>query len=190
MKLIVGLGNPGTRYAGTRHNAGRRLVEYIAGKHSLKPVKKKPLHASLVSFEWENHPVILAWPETFMNVSGEAVGALVRHFDLDPAKDLLVAVDDTALPFGKFRLRARGSDGGHHGLASVQGVLGTAHYARLRFGIGSPVKPLLTLEDYVLSPFNKEEAKAMGRVLEKGSEACRLWTTQTAAAAMNAVNPC
>ena len=187
MKLIIGLGNLGSKYAVTRHNAGRSLVEYIARQFHLKFSKKSRLGASMASWEWEGCPVTLAYPETFMNVSGEAVGGLVRFFKCDPERDLLVVVDDTALPFGGMRLRPRGSDGGHNGLKSVTQHLGSSNYARLRLGIGMGLA-VMSLESYVLSPFSTEECEIFPCFLARGLEACQLWIGRSTEDAMNAVN--
>lgn len=189
MKLIVGLGNPGDKYSDTRHNAGRCLVEFAAHYHRTSFSKKKALETSLVTVDWEGHPVTLAYPEIFMNVSGRTVEALIRHFQVDPQKDLLIAVDDIALPLGRLRLRAKGSDGGHNGLKSIHQALGSGAYPRLRLGIGHPSEQSAqNVEEYVLSPFAAAEKKILKDVLEKGLEAFRLWASQPFSAAMNAVN--
>lgn len=190
MKLIVGLGNPGAHYAETRHNAGRRLIEYIARRNSRSISKKKSLEASIASWNCEGEETTLAFPEVFMNQSGTSVLALIRHFGLDAKKHLLIVVDDVALPFGRLRLRSRGSDGGHNGLKSIHESLGHSDYARLRMGIGAgeEEKAAERMEEFVLSPFDSREKKAMPPVLEKGAEACRLWVTQSIASAMNVVN--
>ncbi len=192
MKLIVGLGNPGSRYSETRHNAGRMLVERIASRHSLKFSKKSALGASLVSFDWDGEPAAIAYPETFVNASGEAVGRLVAHFRIAPQKDLLIAVDDVAIPFGTLRMRAKGSSGGHNGLKSIEAVLAGPEYARLRLGVGLGKEETAVespLKEYVLAPFTAIEKAKMGSFLDQGLEACRLWVTQSITAAMNAVNP-
>ena len=188
MKLIVGLGNPGDQYPDPRHNAGRRLVEFAAKHHSVSFSKKRVLESSFVTFDWENHLVTFAYPETFMNISGKAVSALLRHFRIDPRKDLLIVVDDIALPLGRLRLRAQGSDGGHNGLKSIHQTLGNGEYPRLRLGIGHPSESIENAEDYVLSPFQPAEKKVLREVMEKGLEACRLWVSQPFSAAMNVVN--
>ncbi len=190
MKLIVGLGNPGVRYSGTRHNAGRDLAGHIGKSEGLKWALKKSLQASLAKTCWGTQEIFLARPETFMNLSGEPVFRMVRHFSLDAAKDLLIVVDDVALPFGKLRLREGGSDGGHNGLKSINQLLATTVYPRLRVGI-SPLKPSGKIPDmtaFVLESFDREEKKAFKPVLEKAFEACRLWAGEPSAAAMNAVN--
>lgn len=187
MKLIIGLGNPGKKYSGTRHNAGRMLAEKIASFHG-KEWKAQPACQSLtVSLNWEGEQVVLACPETFMNRSGEAVGKLVQFYKTDPSRDLLVAVDEIALPLGTLRLRASGSDGGHNGLKSVQEFLATEIYPRLRIGIGSPGEHE-SLEDYVLRPFAAGESKRLEETLDRAVEACRQWLTQPIERAMNVVN--
>lgn len=189
MRLIVGLGNPGTSYGPTRHNAGRMLVEWIARRHQIRFSKKKNLKASLTRpFEWESSPVVLAYPEQFMNVSGISVALLCKDLNINPQKELLVVVDDAALPFGSYRLRARGSDGGHNGLKSIQQSVGTEHYNRLRAGIGSAQSALEPLEDFVLSKFDAQENKNLAGFLERGYEACRLWVSAPISKAMNVVN--
>ena len=188
MKLIVGLGNPGSSYQATRHNIGRRVIETLARLDSRKLEKKSRLLSSLASLKWEGQSVTLAVPETFMNESGRPVKALVEHFSIDPSQDLLIVVDDVALPFGKLRLRPQGSDGGHNGLKSVEEFLQSDCYARLRIGIASERLSGQTLKDYVLSAFKPEEERGMASVLEAGGRACRLWTSASIAEAMNAVN--
>lgn len=187
MKLIIGLGNPGSRYEATRHNAGRAAVEFFAREHSLKFEKKKSLKAQIAKLDWDEVSVTLAIPDLFMNESGVAVNLLVRHFEISFKTDLLVLIDEVALPFGKLRLRGKGSAGGHNGLKSVEAALGSQDYARLRIGVGANLSPA-GLADYVLSRFQPEELKALPSVLEKTYEACRIWSTQPLARAMNAVN--
>ena len=193
MKLIVGLGNPGPRYSRTRHNAGRLLAEFIGAHHKASFKFEKKLQSSVASISFDAVEVKVAYSETFMNVSGPSVLQLVRHFDIDLAKDLLIAVDDVALPFGKLRLRGQGSDGGHNGLTSIQEALGSAQYARLRIGMG-PAKeeavPLseLRLQEYVLLSMEAAETKALPEILERGMHAVKLWATDSIERAMNVVN--
>jgi len=187
LKLIVGLGNPGSQYAATRHNAGRLLIEAIARRNSLQFEKKKRLESNLASLVWESSPVTFACLETYMNASGPALKRLVDFLSVNPEKDLLVLVDDSAIAFGKLRLRSRGSAGGHNGLKSIEESFQTANYARLRIGIG-PSPDSVPLEEYVLSPFLSEEKKAMNLIQEKGAEACRLWAIEPITKAMNVVN--
>ena len=190
MKLIVGLGNPGDEYSRTRHNIGRRLIEFIARAEKVKFSTKKSQKAALASTSWGGEAVHLAYPLTYMNLSGEAIAALVKYWKVEASKDLLIVVDDVALPFGKFRLRGEGSSGGHNGLASIEEHLGSREYPRLRIGIGASEsgKSNEPLRDYVLSPFAAAEEKKMKALLEGGMEACRIWVGEPAAKAMNRVN--
>ena len=196
MKLIVGLGNPGDAYARTRHNIGRRLMEFIAGEENIKFSLKKSQKAAMASVSWHGEAVHLAYPLTYMNLSGEAVAALVKYWKVAADKDLLIVVDDVALPFGKFRLRGEGSSGGHNGLASVEDHLGNREYTRLRIGIGpreerTPGESKRSdgpLRDYVLSGFSAAEEKKMKELLRKGMEACRAWALEPLTRAMNQVN--
>ncbi|MBI3316795.1 MAG: aminoacyl-tRNA hydrolase [Candidatus Omnitrophica bacterium] len=197
MRLIVGLGNPGKKYDGTRHNAGKMLVQSLA-RHFEKTLERKTRDQSLLAqVEWEGESVLLAVPETYMNLSGESVGLLLRHWQVDRSRELLVIVDDAALPFGKFRLRAKGSDGGHNGLRSINLALATSHYPRLRVGVAPPAESLskswknsgVLLEDFLLSKFSSEEKKNFELIWQKGFQACHLWVTASMASAMNAVNP-
>ena len=196
MKLIVGLGNPGDEYARTRHNIGRRLLEFIAAEENVKFTSKKSKKAAITSVLWNGKTVFLAHPLTYMNLSGEAVAALVKYWKIEAAKDLLVVVDDVALPFGKFRLRVGGSPGGHNGLVSIEEQLGSREYPRLRIGIGDPGAKTYAgtagyaepLRDYVLSTFKSAEEKKMKALFECGMEACRTWALEPPAKAMSRVN--
>jgi PTH1 family peptidyl-tRNA hydrolase len=196
MKLIVGLGNPGDEYARTRHNIGRRLVEFIAGEEKAKFSVKKSQKAAVASASWNGEALLLTYPLNYMNLSGETIAALVKYWKISADKDLLIVMDDVALPFGKFRLRGEGSSGGHNGLASIEECLGGCKYPRLRIGIGlrgnktetEPVMPGEPLRDYVLSAFNAAEEKRMSGLFEKGMEACRAWATEPLSKAMNRVN--
>ena len=156
--------------------------------------KKKSLDASLVSFDWDGYPLTIAYPETFMNLSGRPVAKLLHQLRLDPQRDLLILVDDVALPFGRLRLRGFGSDGGHNGLKSIHQALNSAYYARLRIGIGAVwdegkrETSLETLERYVLSPFPKEEERAFAKIQPKALEAARWWLSEPIDKAMSIVN--
>lgn len=192
MKLIVGLGNPGKRYNATRHNIGRDAVEVLAKDSGLKLAEKKLLKSSVARGVIAGEETTLAFPSVFMNLSGEAVAKLARKFSLEKTGDLLVIVDDLALPFGKLRLREKGSSGGHNGLKSVATLLGTSDFARLRIGIGHPgaleVGP--DVSEYVLSPFTADESKALPGILDQAAEACRIWLREPGARAMEIVNHC
>lgn len=188
MKLIVGLGNPGAKYAKTRHNFGRLMVEFAASEAGAKFVLRKPLKASVCPLSWGREDVLLAYPELYVNESGEAVANLVSHLGIDSKRDLLVILDDLALPFGKLRLRAQGSDGGHNGLKSIHASLAGMAYPRLRCGIGHPREIPGSTEEvkrYVLAPFNREETGALEGLFEKGLRVCRLWAESSIEKAAN-----
>lgn len=190
MKLIIGLGNPAKEYSLTRHNAGRFMAEAVAQREGCPFQPKKPLKISAAEIHWGAQDVIVAYPEVFMNVSGEAVWHALKHYNLDAAKDLLILVDDLDLPFGRLRLRAQGSSGGHRGLESIEYYLGSSAFARLRIGIGRPVRvpEPVPARDYVLMPFSPDEKKALDGLCERGYEACRLWTGTSIEKAMSVVN--
>lgn len=164
------------------------MVERLAKREGVVFSKKKSLKASTASFDCEGEAVVLAYPETFMNRSGDALRPLISHYSIHPQKNLLVVIDDAAIPFGRLRLRARGTDGGHNGLKSVEQALASKDYARLRVGIAPASDPSDTLEEFVLSEFTADEKRKWPMVLEDACEACRLWITQPVSAAMNAVN--
>ena len=187
MKLIIGLGNPGARYSGTRHNAGRMLLEKIAEKFFKgKWMFLSRAQASVIDGEWEGERVTLVRPENFMNVSGETVKTLVESFRVQ-LSDILVLVDDVSLSLGSLRIRPSGSEGGHNGLRSIQSMLGSENYPRLRIGI-DPCPSGVPLEEYVLDSFTLKEKKLLTETLDKGVEACRLWLNQPFERVMSAVN--
>ncbi len=193
MKLIVGLGNPGTEYEFTRHNIGRRLLEFIASKEGVKFASKKSQKAAIASVSWGGETVHLAHPLSYMNLSGGPVASLVEYLKIKADEDLLIVVDDVALPFGKFRLRGGGSAGGHNGLASIEEHLGSREYPRLRIGIGAWEPEGAAsfpgeLRDYVLSSFGSSEEKKMKKLFECGLEACRAWVQEPFTKAMNQIN--
>jgi PTH1 family peptidyl-tRNA hydrolase len=186
MKLIVGLGNPGSAYKDTRHNAGQMVVWALGARHGLQwepDVRRKRAQARWLS---GRTVVRLLYPLTMMNESGPAVAAAVSFWKVASA-DLLIVCDDVNLPLGTLRLRPQGSDGGHHGLASCLEHLGTHEVPRLRVGVG--VQPLpKDLTDFVLSPFRREERTPLTRIIERAAEACEAWATQGIKVAMNTVN--
>lgn len=194
MKLIVGLGNPGTKYSATRHNIGKRVVEAFGQVRQARWQNRKNLHAVTATLDWDDQPLTLACTDTYMNLSGKAVKALTDELEIQVEKNLLIIVDEAALPFGRLRLRAKGSDGGHNGLKSVEEALSSQLYARLRIGIGpaaeegDPAVPVESLEAYVLSPFTKQEQSQMGALIKEGVHACGLWISQPIESAMNVVN--
>lgn len=189
MRLIVGLGNPGSRYDGTRHNAGKALAQYSAQRWGVGFRTVKKYKAAITpAFDWNSAETRIAHPETFMNASGESVKAICADLGLNPFQDVLILVDDSSLPFGKLRLRYGGSNGGHNGLKSIEQALLGEDYSRLRLGIGEPAgKPL---ESYVLEAFTRDEYESMGDVMLRGFEACRMWLEAPKDKAMSAVNGC
>jgi PTH1 family peptidyl-tRNA hydrolase len=170
MFLIVGLGNPGTDYAGTRHNLGFMLVDKLAAETG-SAVKRNECQSLVGNAVIADQRVKLAKPQTFMNLSGDAVACLVSKAGSDRSQ-LLVISDDLALPFGAIRLRQRGSAGGHNGLRSIIGALGTNEFIRLRIGI-QPEHPLTDAKKFVLNEFSRAEKESLPPVLERAAEALR-----------------
>ncbi len=171
--LIVGLGNPGAQYERTRHNLGFMLVDLLAREANAE-VKRQECRALIGRATIENIKVELVKPQTFMNLSGEAIKCLlVKRPQLTPAQNLIVITDDLALPFGTIRLRARGSSGGHNGLKSIAGVLGTNEFMRLRIGI-QPEHPLSDTKNFVLEKFSTNALSTVEDALKRSSEAIRV----------------
>ena len=167
MKLIVGLGNPGMEYEKTRHNAGFLLIDRLCEKLDLELDKKK-CRAIYGIYRYKGDKIIIAKPQTYMNLSGMAVKSLMNFYDID-VKDLIVVHDDLDLPLGKLRLRAKGSAGGQKGMASIINMVGTSEINRMRIGISND--KTMDTKDYVLGRFSKEEEKILNEVLEKGADA-------------------
>jgi len=182
----VGLGNPGRDYAKTRHNAGFMLVELLAHRWRAEWQLERKFQARLAKTERAGRRVILCEPQTFMNLSGEAVGAVVDFFQL-PLANLVVAVDDADLPLGEIRLRPGGSSGGHHGLESVEARLATRDYARLRLGIGRR-EATRQIAGHVLGRLTAAELAVMVQVLARAADQVDCWLTHGSAKAMNQFN--
>jgi len=172
MKLIVGLGNPGPRYRGTVHNVGFDVVDEVAGRRGVS-FEAAPADALMARLRDVDGGALLVKPLTFMNVSGEAVGALQRYFRV-PVEDLLVVVDDVALPAGRLRVRRSGSAGGHNGLKSIISGLGTDGFARLRVGVGRG-DPRRDLSDHVLSRVTGELRETLVEATAKAADAAELF---------------
>jgi len=184
MKLIVGLGNPGSKYAGTRHNIGYEVIHYLAAAPGVGGFRN--LFQSAVAEVLEaGEKLLLMKPETFMNLSGRAVRGAVDFYKLTTA-DVMVICDDINLPLGKLRVRANGSHGGQNGLRNIQEVLGTDQYPRLRIGIGQP-GPGEAI-DYVLGRFKPGERGAVDDAVAKAAASIMLWVRQGLPACMNAAN--
>ncbi|HUU10544.1 MAG TPA: aminoacyl-tRNA hydrolase [Phycisphaerae bacterium] len=185
MKLILGLGNPGKRYADTRHNVGWRVAELLVRRAGATAWKEK-FEAAVAEIRPHGRRVVLARPLTFMNESGRAVRPLMDFWKLQ-ADDLLVVLDDMALETGRVRLRAEGSDGGHNGLASIIAHLGHEAFARLRVGIG-PAPAVEAHADFVLSPFTAQEQPAIEEAIAQAADAAECWIAEGTEAAMNRFN--
>lgn len=186
MKIVVGLGNPGPEYDATRHNVGWWLVDRLAYDWEFGAFGRDG-RALVSDGSVEGEDVRLVKPTTYMNRSGQALRFLAGLETFDPVRDLLVAVDDAALEVGRVRLRPEGSPGGHNGLRSVSGALGSDAYARLRVGVGRKPEGV-DLADWVLSPMPPEDEEVVVGLLPELSQAVRVWITQGVEAAMNRFN--
>ena len=183
MKAIVGLGNPGKQYAGTRHNIGFMVVDRLGAMHNA--VAPKSRFKSLVTeVTIGTDKVVLLKPQTYMNLSGDAVRLMGSWYKLY-ADEILVVLDELDLPFGTLRLRERGSAGGHNGLSSVIQQLGTNEFPRLRVGIGRGRSSATT---QVLSKFSPDEQRELPFVIENAVDACSIWLQEGAVPAMNKIN--
>ncbi|MGO8700982.1 MAG: aminoacyl-tRNA hydrolase [Limisphaerales bacterium] len=187
MRLIAGLGNPGPDYAATRHNIGFVLAERLAAGWKAAWKMERKFSSRLARVERAGQRVILCQPQTFMNDSGEAVGALARFYQLPPER-VLVMVDDADLPLGQIRLRPEGSSGGHHGLESIEQQLGSRAYPRLRLGIGRRAEDDREITDYVLGRFTAAEQLVMTEVVERAAQQVDCWLSEGIAQAMNQFN--
>ena len=186
MKAIVGLGNPGLEYQRTRHNAGFMVIDELVRRHAANETGKGKFHGLVCEASIAVERVMLVKPMTFMNRSGQSVGEIVRFYRMDPAEDLLVIVDDVALPLGDLRLRASGSAGTHNGLADIERVLSTKDYPRLRIGIGDSGR--IPRVDFVLGRFREEEMSVMETAVRTASEACECFIESGTTEAMNRFN--
>ena len=192
MKLIVGLGNPGRDYVNNRHNVGFKCIDLFAREHAI-PLTQRGARSKLGTGEVADTRIVLAKPQTFMNLSGDAVTALVHRYQLSP-EDMLVVYDDLDLPLGKIRIRKKGSSGGHKGLKSIIAHLGTQDFPRIRVGIApsegsdSAAAPEVDAVEHVLSDFTEEEKTVMCEVYLKVAAAIECILTEGIAAAMNKYN--
>ena len=184
--LIVGLGNPGADYARTRHNVGFLAVERLAERWRASWDYEKKFNARLARAQLKGRRLLLCQPQTYMNSSGQTVGALMAFYQL-PLTRLLVVVDDADLPLGGIRLRPGGSSGGHHGLESIEQRLGTRDYARLRIGIGRQ-EAARQITGHVLGKFNSTEAQSVDTVLNAASEQVETWLEAGIQQAMSQFN--
>lgn len=179
MKLIVGLGNPGIEYQFTPHNLGFLAVDRIASDQGVE-VRNRQCRALTARTTIGQEQVVLAKPETFMNLSGLAVAELVEKLEIKPETDLIVIYDELDLPMGSIRIRERGSSAGHNGMKSIIGALGTQEFLRIRIGIAPEKK--------ILKPFRKSQLKQVDEMLDAAEEAVKVILTEGRAAAMNRFN--
>ncbi|KTB48476.1 aminoacyl-tRNA hydrolase [Dehalogenimonas alkenigignens] len=189
MKLVVGLGNPGREYSGTRHNIGFAVLGEVARKNGIN-FDKRCCHSRTGEGRIVGQEVALAKPQTYMNLSGDAVASLMRRYRVK-LSDLLIVHDDLDLPLGKIRLRANGSAGGHNGLKSIIASIGSMDFARLKVGIGRPESPGVErrdVVDHVLTNFGGEERKIADDAIGKAAEAIEMVVEQGLEAAMNRFN--
>jgi PTH1 family peptidyl-tRNA hydrolase len=185
MKLIVGLGNPGKRYARTRHNAGFDVLDLLAGRHHVE-WESAPRGIDAFSGRWRQADVVLAKPITFMNLSGDAVRDLLQFYKIE-RPDALIVVDDTNLELGRLRARPSGSAGGHNGLKSVIEALGSEEFARLRVGVGRG-DARRDLADHVLAKFEPEERSIVAEAVGRAADAVELFVTDGIGPVMNRFN--
>lgn len=182
--LLAGLGNPGLRYAGNRHNVGFMVLEHLAGVAGIAITRSK-FKALYGTGDFDGQSLVLLEPQTFMNLSGQAVSQARSFFDVEPSR-ILVVHDELDLPFGTLRLKMGGGHAGHNGLRSIMAELGTGDFARLRVGIGRPLKG--DVVDFVLQDFATDQKPWLGDLLDRGTQALRLALQQGVAKAMNTVN--
>jgi PTH1 family peptidyl-tRNA hydrolase len=184
MKLVVGLGNPGERYAKTRHNVGFAVIDLLAESPRTGRFQSR-FQAEVAELIEDTIKLLLVKPETFMNLSGSSVRQFVDFYKL-PLEDLLVVCDDFNLPLGKLRVRARGTHGGHNGLRDIQEHLGTTEYARLRIGVGPPREGEVV--DYVLGRFRPSEQPIIRDAITQAAQAVMFWAERGPEACMNQYN--
>lgn len=186
MYIIAGLGNPGREYAGTRHNTGFNVVTRIADEYKIPMTSGE--HKALCGKGFINgNKVLLAMPQTYMNLSGESIRSLVNYYKIDPEEELMIIYDDVSMDIGRLRMRKKGSAGGHNGIKNIIAELGTDVFPRMKIGVGKKPEKW-DLIDYVLGRFSDEENKLMRDMLTKGCEACRDFILYGIDEAMNRYN--
>ncbi|MEL7472279.1 MAG: aminoacyl-tRNA hydrolase [Planctomycetota bacterium] len=185
--MIVGLGNPGREYDGTRHNAGFAVLDRLAARHAAGERARSKFHAAIVEAPLPSAKCLLVKPTTFMNRSGLTVGEAVRFYKLDAASDVLVITDDIALPVGTIRLRPSGGHGGHNGLRDIERALGHQEYARLRVGVGAPGSGAEQV-GHVLGKFHPDEKADYETSVDRAADATERFVAEGIDAAMNAFN--
>lgn len=186
MKLIVGLGNPGIEYQFTPHNLGFLTIDQIANECGVE-VRNRQCRAVTARTTIGSEEVLLAKPETYMNLSGLSVRELVAQYDIRPDSDLIVIYDELDLPLGTIRIRQRGSSAGHNGIESIIGALGTQEFLRIRLGV-APERKVEDGVQYLLTPLRKAQLKVVDEVLDVAAETVKVILTEGPAAAMNRFN--
>lgn len=187
MKLLFALGNPGARYQDTRHNAGRWLADHLVHRWGFGPFR--PADGSLsVEGNVAGRAVRIVKPRGYMNLSGRTLPGLLSEIPAEPARDLLVLVDDVSLPPGSFRIRGRGSAGGHNGLASVEEAVGSQDYARLRIGVGAPPSSEIDLAEWVLHAPGEADEQLVLESFDTMAAAVEVWMADGVESAMNQFN--
>ena len=184
--LVVFLGNPGPRYAGTRHNAGFMAADALSQKKDVS-ITRLRFRALTASCSFGGETALLMKPQTYMNLSGDAVGQAARFYKIPPER-ILVVSDEVSLPVGALRIRAKGSAGGHNGLKSIISVLGTDAFPRIRLGVGSPPHPDYDMADWVLSAFHAQDAVVMRETAGRAAEAVECCIVQGLEKAMSLYN--
>ncbi|MFZ0299265.1 MAG: aminoacyl-tRNA hydrolase [Candidatus Sulfotelmatobacter sp.] len=186
MKLIVGLGNPGIEYQFTPHNVGFLAVDRIASERGVE-IRNRQCRALTARIQVGDEPVLLAKPETYMNLSGGSVRELVAEYEAKPEADLIVIQDELDFPLGTLRIHTRRSSAGHNGIESIIDALGTEDFLRIRIGV-APERKVEGGQSYLLSPFRKSELAVVDGMLDTAAEAVMAILTEGAAAAMNRFN--
>ena len=184
--LVAFLGNPGLKYAGTRHNAGFMTADALCRKKNFA-INKSRFQALTAQVDLGGQRVLLMKPQTYMNLSGQAVSQAARFYKIPP-EHVLVVLDEVSLPVGKLRIRTKGSAGGHNGLKNIVSLLGTENFPRIRLGVGAPPHPDYELIDWVLSPFRDQDAEEMARSAERAAEAVECYIEKGPDKAMNLYN--
>ncbi len=184
--LVAFLGNPGLKYAGTRHNAGFMTADALCRKKNFA-INKSRFQAVTAQVDLGGQRVLLMKPQTYMNLSGQAVSQAARFYKIPP-EHVLVVLDEVSLPVGKLRIRTKGSAGGHNGLKNIVSLLGTENFPRIRLGVGAPPHPDYELIDWVLSPFRDQDAEEMARSAERAAEAVECYIEKGPDKAMNLYN--
>ena len=186
MFVIAGLGNPGKKYEKTRHNVGFQVIDRLADKYHINMNLKK--HKAVCGVGMiEGNKVFLMKPQTFMNLSGESIQEAVSFYKTDPETELLIIYDDISLPPGQIRIRKKGSAGGHNGVKSIIGLLGTQAFMRIKVGVGEKPEGY-DLADYVLGHFNEDDRALIAKSVEQAAQAAEVMITEGADKAMNLFN--